>query len=122
MSAASRSAVPLAPLDHERARLRDGDLTARASTAPDVRPRRTGFLRTDFAVGREYEDGKFVPTHLNMTRDLAEATAGRMRDTSSDAQVAQQLDERWTWGYRSQRGNTSGKNGYGRGPAARRAK
>ena len=97
------------------------DLTARASTVPDVRPRRTGFLRTDFAVGREYEDGKFVPTHLNMTRDLAEVTAGRMRDTSSDAQVAQQLDERWTWGYRSQRGNTSGKNGYGRGPAARRA-
>jgi hypothetical protein len=84
------------------------DLTAPVALPPQhvqIGQRTGGFRRTDFAAGKEYEDGRFVPTHLNLTRDTAEAVAGRLRDESSDADVKRQLDEHWTWAYRMQRGN-----------------
>jgi hypothetical protein len=84
------------------------DPTARRFVPPDApQVRRTFFRRTDFAVGRLYDDGRFVPHQTNLTRDAAEILAGRKRDGSSDDEVKTQLAECWTWNYRQQKGNAA---------------
>ena len=84
------------------------DPTERRFVPPDAPTvRRTFFRRTDFAVGRLYDDGRFVPHQVNLTRDAAEILAGRKRDGSSDDEVKQQLAECWTWNYRQQKGNNA---------------
>ncbi len=90
----------------EAARLaRDSrDLTAHVG-APEPQRKLAHFVRTDFAVGRLYDDGKFEPTQYNMTRDIAESVAGRMRDSMTDAEVRVAADAGWNWGYRMLRGH-----------------
>lgn len=63
------------------------------------------FQRTDFAVGKLYDDGRFVPTQMGMTRETAEAVAGRKRDESTDAEVGLMSAEGWTWSHKAVRGN-----------------
>jgi sRNA-binding protein len=100
----------------ERSRLARGgfDPTDARFRTPAEPRKLASFVRTDFAVGREYDDGRFEPLHIGLTRDTAESLAGRKRDGSTDTEVALQLREHWTWGYRQTRGST--KNGQKRVP------
>jgi hypothetical protein len=82
------------------------DLTAAAvREEPEYIPTNPSYKRTDFAVGRQYNDGKFVPIKYGMHRDVAESVAGRMRDAASDEEVAKMLSESWTFGHRAMGGN-----------------
>lgn len=86
---------------------------ARGGNDPFMRPvareapkKAKAFLRTDFAVGKVYDaDDRFVAFYEGMTRDTAEAMAGRKRDEMTEAQVETAVQEGWNWGYRALRGN-----------------
>lgn len=72
----------------------------------EVAPKPRAFLRSDFAVGKVYDaDERFVAIYTGMTRDTAEAMAGRKRDEMSDSDVETACREGWNWGYRALRGN-----------------
>jgi hypothetical protein len=82
------------------------DFTAPVPGAQPVPEHRaTGFRRTDFAVGKLHDDGRFEAHRTNLGREVAESLAGRLRDESTDGQVKAQLAEGWTWGYRALGGN-----------------
>lgn len=73
---------------------------------PVEKPRHyTGMRRTDFAVGKLYDDGKFVPVKTNLTRETAESVAGRWRDNATDEEVGKMLAEKWTYQHRALGGN-----------------
>jgi hypothetical protein len=72
---------------------------------PVEKPRQyTGMRRTDFAVGKLYDDGGFVVVKTNMTREVAESVAGRMNDAASDEEVAGMIREKWTYAHRHMKG------------------
>lgn len=74
---------------------------------PVEKPRQyTGMRRTDFAVGKLYDDDRFVPIKFGMTREIAESVAGRYRDNASDEDVAKMLTEKWTWSHRAMNGSS----------------
>jgi hypothetical protein len=87
---------------------RDGSRDVTAVLAQEERTvkKLASFIRTDFAVGRVYDDDHkpFEALRVGMTRDVAEAVAGRMRDAMSDAEVKNALEGRYNIGYRMVRG------------------
>lgn len=72
---------------------------------PVEKPRQyTGMRRTDFAVGKLYDDEKFVPVKYNMTREVAESVAGRYNDNASDEEVQKMSSEGWTYSHQAMKG------------------
>lgn len=94
----------------EAARVARNGFDPFAAVIPDlpVEPPRqyTGMRRTDFAVGKLYDDGRFVPVKPNLTREIAESVAGRYRDAATDEEVARMLEEKWSWSHQAMNGSS----------------
>lgn len=74
---------------------------------PVEKPRQyTGMRRTDFAVGKLYKDERFVPVKTNMTREVAEAVAGRFRDSATDDEIKRMIEEKWTYAHKPMNGSS----------------
>lgn len=91
----------------EAARISRGGNSPFGQHAPRPTPAKPkAFIRTDFAVGKFYKKTeRFVVLHVGMTRDTAEAMAGRMRGGMTDTEVAISKAEGWSYEYRAVRGN-----------------